>query len=109
MPRRDPAPSPGRHSFHISADDLALRLGVARERVEQLADLGAVERDLDGRFDPGDVHRVRLLLAFEEAGVPIGALLEASRAGAISLRYYDQLRLQGIGPVAIVDVARQPG
>ena len=39
----------------------------------------------------GDVHRVRLLLAFEAAGVPLEALLDASRVGAISLRYYDQL------------------
>ena len=59
--------------------------------MRRLAELGAIEDDADGWFDPGDVHRVRLLLAFEEAGVPIDALLEASRAGRISLRYYDQL------------------
>jgi adenylate cyclase len=91
MPRRDPALSPADQAADLSADDLALRLGVGRDRVEQLADVGAIESDADGRFDPGDVHRVRLLLAFEEAGVPIEALLEASRVGAISLRYYDQL------------------
>ena len=59
--------------------------------MEQLAEFGVISPDPDGRFDPGDVHRVRLLLAFEEAGVPFEALLEASRVGAISLRYYDQL------------------
>ncbi|HLO36316.1 MAG TPA: hypothetical protein VK194_09550, partial [Candidatus Deferrimicrobium sp.] len=36
-------------------------------------------------------HRVRLLLAFEDAGVPLEALLDASRVGTISLRYYDEL------------------
>ena len=70
----------------VSADELAARLAVPPERVQQLADLGVLGRHDDGRFDAGDVHRVRLLNAFEEAGVPIDALLEASRAGAISLR-----------------------
>jgi adenylate cyclase len=91
MSRRDPVRVAVEGSPHLSADDLALRLGVGRGRVEQLADLGVIERDADGRFDPGNVHRVRLLLAFEDAGVPLDALLEASRAGTISLRYYDQL------------------
>ncbi len=75
----------------LTADELALRLGVDRARVEQLADRRAIERDADGRFARGDVHRVRLLNAFEEAGVPLDALLAASRAGMISLTYYDEL------------------
>jgi adenylate cyclase len=87
----DPIRASADSSPKVSADELALRLGVDRERVEQLARVGALERDADGRFDPGDVHRVRLLLAFEGAGVPLNALLDASKAGAISLRYYDQL------------------
>ena len=87
----DPIRPSAESSATISADELALRLGVDRQRVEQLAHAGAIERNADGRFDPGDAHRVRLLLAFEGAGVPLDALLEASKAGAISLRYYDQL------------------
>jgi adenylate cyclase len=90
MSRRDPVPTAD-SSARLTADDLSVRLGVGRDRVEQLADFGAIERDADGRFDSGDVHRIRLLSAFEEAGVPLGALLKASRAGTISLRYYDQL------------------
>jgi adenylate cyclase len=78
-------------SGRLSADDVALRLNIAPDRVVQLAQRGAIEPGADGRFDPGDVHRVRLLLAFQDAGVPIDALLAASRAGTISLRYYDQL------------------
>jgi adenylate cyclase len=76
---------------HISGAELALRLGVDRERVDQLATAGALASDAQGLFDPGDVHRVRLLLAFEAAGVPLPALLDASQAGAISLTYYDEL------------------
>jgi adenylate cyclase len=83
-PEADPGP-------RLSGDELALRLGIARERVDELAASAAIERGPDGSFDPGDVHRVRLLLAFEAAGVPLEALLSASRTGAISLRYYDQL------------------
>jgi adenylate cyclase len=78
-------------SGHLSADDLALRLGVGPDRIVHLVERGAIERDGEGQFDAGDVHRVRLLLAFEDAGVPIDALLAASTAGTISLRYYDQL------------------
>ena len=78
-------------SSRVSGEELALRLGVAPDRVERLADGATIERGADGRFDLGDVHRLRLLLAFEAAGVPLEALVEASRSGTISLRYYDQL------------------
>ena len=78
-------------STRVSGEELALRLGVPPDRVERLADGATIERDADGRFDLGDVHRLRLLLAFEAAGVPLDALVEASRGGTISLRYYDQL------------------
>ena len=89
------APEPGAQppgpGGGLSADDLAIRLNVDRERVERLARVGVLQRDATGRFDAGDVHRIRLLDAFEDAGVPMDALMAASRAGAISLRYYDQL------------------
>jgi adenylate cyclase len=86
-----PVPSAGDGPARVAGDEMALRLGVERDRVEKLVDSGAIERDPDGWFDLGDVHRVRLLLAFEDAGIPLGPLLEASRAGTISLDYYDQL------------------
>jgi len=75
----------------VSAENLAIRVGIARERVDRLAELGIIGRDAEGRFDAGDVHRVRLLGAFEAASVPLDALLAASRAGRISLAYYDRL------------------
>lgn len=75
----------------ISSDELAARVGVSPERIERLAEVGALVPDGDGRYDPADVHRVRLLNAFEEAGVPLDALLAATRAGRISLRYYGEL------------------
>src|SRR5262245_26024528 len=75
----------------ISADELALRVGVTPERVRELAARDVLEPDGDGRFDPGDVHRVRLLTAFQQIGVPLDAMRAASREGRISLRYYDEL------------------
>ena len=71
----------GRMADRFTADELALRLGVPVERVAELADRGILERDAAGTFDPGDVHRVRLLQAFEDAGVPLDALEAASRVG----------------------------
>jgi adenylate cyclase len=68
-----------------------MRVGASRERVDELADLGVIERDQDGRFDPGDVHRIRLLTAFDEVGVSLEVMTAAASAGRISLRYYDQL------------------
>jgi class 3 adenylate cyclase len=84
-------PPPDGPSDRISRDELAIRLGIDATRVDELADRDVIERDAHGSFDPGDVHRVRLLKAFEGAGVPLDALVAADRAGTISLRYYDRL------------------
>jgi adenylate cyclase len=75
----------------VSVEEIARRLGVPAEAVERLVDAGVLLPDDDGRLDPGDTHRVRLLSGFEGAGVPLDALIAADRAGRISLRYYDQL------------------
>jgi len=75
----------------VHADELAIRVGTDRRRIDELADLGVIERDESGRFAVGDVHRIRLLAAFEAAGVPLDPLVAASRDGRISLRYYDEL------------------
>src|SRR3954466_13066196 len=75
----------------LTATELALRVGIEAHRVDALAGLGVIVRDANGRFDVGDVHRVRLISAFEDVGVPLDALVEATKAGRISLAYYDQL------------------
>jgi adenylate cyclase len=87
----DAPDAPEGERVRITADELALRLGVGPERVERLADAGVIDRDPSGRFDAGDLHRVRLLKAFEDNGTPLEALVAASHAGRISLRYYDEL------------------
>jgi class 3 adenylate cyclase len=75
----------------VSVEEIARRLGVSSGVVGRLVDVGVLVPDDDGRLDPGDIHRVRLLSGFEGAGVPLDALIAADRAGRISLRYYDQL------------------
>lgn len=66
-------------------------------RVRQLVDLRLITA-VDSGYASGDVHRVRLVNAFEAAGVPATALAAANEGGAISLAYYDQLHLEPAEP-----------
>ena len=75
----------------VTVEEIRRRLGVPIDVVTGLIAAGVLDADDDGRLDPGDVHRVRLLSGFQAAGVPLDALIAADRAGRISLRYYDQL------------------
>ena len=74
----------------LTGETLAQLVATTPERVRKLADLGLIQETAGG-FRAGDVHRVRLVEAFEAAGVPAEALARASRHGTISLDYYDQL------------------
>jgi adenylate cyclase len=74
----------------LTASTLAARSSTTPERIRQLAELRLIG-DEAGHFEVGDVHRVRLVLAFEAAGVPAEALARASAAGTISLDFYDRL------------------
>jgi adenylate cyclase len=74
----------------MSAETLAELAQAPAGRIEKLTALGLLTGD-DGHFSAGDVHRIRLVDAFEAAGVPAEALARASERGAISLNYYDQL------------------
>lgn len=75
----------------VDVDEISRRLGVPVEEIDRLVSAGVLDTDADGLLDPGDIHRVRLLSGFEDAGIPLDALIAADRAGRISLRYYDQL------------------
>lgn len=75
----------------LTADELAALVGDPVERIEDLARWGIVDPDGDGRFEPGDAHRIRIVDGFEEAGVPLDALVRAQEAGLVSVAYYDDL------------------
>jgi adenylate cyclase len=72
----------------LTAEALADQALTTRERIQQLTDLGLI--GASGRYRVGDVHRVRLVGAFEAAGVPADALARASEKGTISLDFYDR-------------------
>lgn len=83
----------------LSRAELAERAGATGSDIDRLVTAGVVRPRPDGSFPPGDVHRLRIVAAFERTGVPLDALAEAARAGTISLEYYDELH-PGSGPLS---------
>jgi adenylate cyclase len=75
----------------LSEAELAERSGCSLERVQELTRLGIlVPRDQDGPFDARDAHRVRLMQAFEDAGIEIDLIARGIAAGKLS---YENLAL----------------
>jgi adenylate cyclase len=75
----------------LSEAELAERSGCSLERVQELVQLGIlVPRDQDGPFDARDAHRVRLMQAFEDAGIEIELIARGIAAGKLS---YENLAL----------------
>jgi adenylate cyclase len=75
----------------LSEAELAERSGCSLERVQELTRLGIlVPRDQDGPFDASDAHRVRLMQAFEDAGIEIELIARGIAAGKLS---YENLAL----------------
>jgi adenylate cyclase len=77
--------------MRLTLDELAQRLGLEPDHVRRLADAGSIAHTTDGGYDEGDVHRVRLLSAFEAAGVPMDALVAAYTSGDLTFDFYDEL------------------
>ena len=75
----------------LSEAELAERSGCSLERVQELTRLGIlVPRAQDGPFDARDAHRVRLMQAFEDAGIEIELIARGIAAGKLS---YENLAL----------------
>jgi adenylate cyclase len=69
----------------LSDAELAERSGCSLERVQELTRLGIlVPRDQDGPFDARDAHRVRLMQAFEEAGIDLEVIARGIESGRVS-------------------------
>jgi adenylate cyclase len=82
----------------LSETELAERSGCSLERVQELARLGIlVPRDRDGPFDARDAHRVRLMQAFEDAGIEVALIARGIAAGKLS---YENLALFLPNPAA---------
>jgi class 3 adenylate cyclase len=68
----------------LSEAELAERSGCTVQRVRELERLGIlVQQDDDGRFSAKDVHRVRLMQAFEEAGIDLDVIARGVAAGKL--------------------------
>ena len=85
-PRPDPAPT-------LDGNELAARAGTTPEHVADLVARGVLDPAGPDRFVVGDIHRMRVIEAFEHAGVPLEALVAARRAGRVSFDYYDELHV----------------
>jgi hypothetical protein len=69
----------------ISAQELAELVPCPLERVRRLADLGILASDVEGGlFRSSDVHVVRLMDAFEEAGISLEDVARGVAAGELS-------------------------
>jgi adenylate cyclase len=68
----------------VSEAELAERSGCTVERVQELVRLGILVPRDDGSFAPTDVHRVRLMQAFEEAGIDLEVIARGIESGRVS-------------------------
>jgi class 3 adenylate cyclase/DNA-binding transcriptional MerR regulator len=68
----------------VSAQELAELAGCSSKEVRRLADLGLLHRGDDGSFPSSDVHVVRLMAAFEDAGVSLEDVARGVAAGDVS-------------------------
>jgi adenylate cyclase len=75
----------------LTQTELAERAGATPERIEELLALGIVVGLADGTFLPSNVQRVRLAEALQRSGVPLKAVSEAIRRGALSFGFLDFL------------------
>lgn len=84
---------PSAAELTLDGTELAARAGTTPERVADLVASGVLTPAGPDRYVLGDLHRLRVIDAFERAGIPLDALVEARRAGRVSFDYYDELHL----------------
>jgi adenylate cyclase len=74
----------------LSASGLAELAGVTRAEVDRMVDLGIlIARDGPGPFLAADVHKVRLAMACERAGLPMDGIAATIRAGRLSFAFME--------------------
>ncbi|HLM92927.1 MAG TPA: adenylate/guanylate cyclase domain-containing protein [Gaiellaceae bacterium] len=89
----------------LTEAELAERSACPVERIEELVGLGIlVPRDADGPFSAKDVHRVRLMQAFEDAGIDLEVIARGVASGKVS---YENLGLYLPEPAALSRTAEE--
>jgi adenylate cyclase len=85
--------------------ELAERSACPVGRIDELVRLGIlVRRDEDGPFSAKDVHRVRLMKAFEDAGIDLDLIARGVASGKVS---YENLGLYLPEPAALSRTAEE--
>jgi class 3 adenylate cyclase len=76
----------------LTEKEVARRSGATRDRVQELVDVGVLERGADPGepFRRGDALRVQLVDELERFGIPPARVAEAIAAGALPLSYLDR-------------------
>jgi hypothetical protein len=94
----------------ISEAELAERSNSSVQRIREHELLGILVRQDNGRFLATDVHRVRLMQAFEEAGIDLDVIARGISAGKLG---YENIGLLLPEPAAFStsyeEVARESG
>jgi adenylate cyclase len=87
-----------------------MQAAISGEQLDALVASGLLQPGPMGH-DPGDLHRIRLIAAFQAAGVPTEALAAAHAAGTITLEYYPSLHVpsEGVTGIRYGDYARAAG
>jgi adenylate cyclase len=95
-----------------SREDAAERAGVEPAYLARLADLGILSPPEPDRFGPGDVRRVLLARSLEDAGIPLDAVADANRRGALTLDFLDAAsyeRFAALAPETFRQVSDRTG
>jgi adenylate cyclase len=89
----------------LTEGELAERSACPVGRIDELVRLGIlVRRDEDGPFSAKDVHRVRLMKAFEDAGIDLDLIARGVASGKVS---YENLGLYLPEPAALSRTAEE--
>lgn len=85
----------------LSRDALAARAGVDGPMVDRLVDCGILSpREGPEPFGPGDAHRIRLMVACEQAGMAPEAIGKAIGEGKLSLSFMDMPHYRWAGLIS---------
>lgn len=95
----------------LSRQELGDRSGVDPQLIDRLVQLRILVPDVEGRFGPADVHRVRLIHACEEAGLGADAIARAMNEGQLSFSFMDMphYRFATLGTKTYRELAEQHG
>jgi adenylate cyclase len=73
----------------LTASDLAGMAGTSETRIAALVTAGILPKDRDGRFTEGDIQRVRLVEALDQAGISLDLIARTIASGHLDFGFVD--------------------